>query len=334
MSDIHGYRRSWQTLHQEAVHELVASFEHLQESHPALTSLVQIRESARRVLQSHAAIDGLSPWVFLLYGRLVTALINEEASDCIGEIADLLIHHLEQCDPSTCRLMPFASCEVEDRTWQFLIDNLQEEPSFPSDLQTPNPESLLMQEAMFRRAHTILHANAPLIADMLTQMQRLVILGRPGPASHLRGINFGGATTFFFWRGTVLNADMVTGLPSLIEQLVHEGCHAALFALSKDSHLCFNADNETHQVAIRPDPRPMHGIIHSYYVATNVAACLSRIAAASSTVELTQAEKRECLQRAEHNRLNAASSLDAIQCHGRLTELGRAIVADPLVDFL
>jgi hypothetical protein len=57
--------------------------------------------------------------------------------------------------------MPFASCEVEDRTWQFLIDNLQEEPSFPSDLQTPNPESLLMQEEMFRRAHTILHANAP-----------------------------------------------------------------------------------------------------------------------------------------------------------------------------
>lgn len=323
----------WTCRHRDAVTELLGSLEYLAECFPQQQALAGIAKQARITLCGDDPVDKASPWLFLLYWNLVRALQADPEGQEVPLAIVLLQHVLRQASldqDSDRRLFPYASACVSAKRWQVLLENFREEASFPAELSVPNFRTMAAHEAMYERALSVISEFDPHWALLLNFLQRLVIVAEP--AISQRGAqSFGGATSFFFWRGTLINANCFASLPGLLEQLVHECCHGALFIRCKEGRLCENSDEQRIKVAIRPDPRPMNGILHSYVVAANVSSFMERLTSSHSSFGLRHAEWQSCCDIANRNRQNARSSLEAIHTHGRLTTLGRDVVSQPLL---
>ena len=115
------------------------------------------------------------------------------------------------------------------------------------------------------------------------------MLGAPGsddPAD-----KFNGASTFFLWGASLLNADLRRSCISIIDLLVHESSHVLLFGISADGALTENSGSERFDSPLRSDKRPIDGIFHACFVATRVHLAMSRMLESGV---LTQAEAKHC----------------------------------------
>ncbi|MEB3321725.1 MAG: HEXXH motif-containing putative peptide modification protein [Synechococcaceae cyanobacterium] len=275
-----------------------------------------------------AGPDAVSPWPFLLYGELVPRLQEGMPDNDLRLLVNTLGSEFTRPCPGQPVLLSFGDASIPALCWEVLLRHLTQEEIFPEDLLPPDPALLPRLQEWFPRVHDLLRQADPDLQGRMEHLQRLVVLARPGPRSLSRSQRFGGATMLFFWRGTVLNADPLRSLPALLEQMVHEYGHGALFALGKDSLLCLNDDRERYPVSIRSDPRPMYGILHSFYVTTLVADVFDRLLDRQDRLAppLSSEEQGEIRERAARNRGHARSSLQAIETHARLTPLGDQVV--------
>jgi HEXXH motif-containing protein len=209
-----------------------------------------------------------------------------------------------------------------------VLELFQEGGDFVADLEGPGPEDYVPLAAAISEVRGLLRAIDPPLVELIDQLLPLVILALPGPRARNEGRVFGGATTFFFRGGTLVNARADHTLATLLEVIVHEYAHAELFALAQDGHLCTNAENERHPVRIRSDPRPMNGILHALHVSSRVGAVFERVLRRGlpwrSDRDPLLADIASLRQEALSN---GRSCLEAVLRHGRLTPLGRTITA-------
>ena len=67
------------------------------------------------------------------------------------------------------------------------------------------------------------------------KLVRMIVLGAPG--SDEPADRFNGASTFFLWGASLLNADVRRSSISIADLLVHESSHVLLFGVSADGAL-------------------------------------------------------------------------------------------------
>lgn len=308
----------------KGANDLVRSFQTL-ESHSTL--LQEGRLSER--LQERLCLGGpepLSPWLTLSYYRIGRHLAAGGDGRRLPVSLDDLIHQIEQAPPPGTVLAFGDRLVAPEHQWQSVLELFQEGGDFVADLVEPRLDDYVPLAAAITEVRGLLRAiDAPLMA-LIDQLLPLAILALPGPQSRNEGLDFGGATSFFFRGGSFIHARANHTLATLLEVIVHEYAHAELFALAQDEHLCGNGDGERHQVRIRSDPRPMNGILHALHVSSRVVAVFDRLLAHG----LPWRSDREPLLAditilQDQARSNGLSCLNAALRHGHLTPLGQAI---------
>ena len=71
--------------------------------------------------------------------------------------------------------------------------------------------------------------------------------------------------------------DLPYGVPH--QRIAHEATHNLLFGLCADGPLADNDDGERHASPLRPDARPIDGVLHATCVSARVHRMLSRLLA-------------------------------------------------------
>ena len=270
---------------------------------------------------------GLDPLVWLVYYRLGQALLAQDASPLPWtECPERLDQLANRCLPPGQVIAWGDSAAYSPAEWEAILALLQEGGDFITDLVPP---SAATQAALQEATATVLALVRGLprgLGPSLDRLLPLTIFALPGPRAQAAGEGFGGATAFFLRGASVIHASPGLTLPGLLERLVHEAAHAELFVLAQDGPLCHNPDDERHPVRIRPDPRPMNGILHSLHVTGRVCETLDALLADGLPGQPHQAALRDDCQRLRQQQAELGlSSLAAVRRHGRLTALGQSV---------
>ena len=147
------------------------------------------------------------------------------------------------------------------------------------------------------------------------------MLGAPGSDNPADGFN--GASTFFLWGASLLNADPKRSTIAMVDLLVHESSHVLLFGVSAEGALTENSGRERYDSPLRRDKRPIDGILHACFVATRVHLAMNRLLESGA---LTEAEANIARDSAEYNERAARNGIVELDRHARLTALGEKVV--------
>lgn len=290
---------------------------------------------ARALARRPAGATGLDPLVWLAYYRLGQAILGDAPPPQPWVQQPERLDQLAGRCLSQARVVAWGDPDWYGAPeWEAVLALLQEGGDFVSDLAAPSPAT---QTALQQATASVLSLVRRLPAGLgpaIDQLLPLTILAVPGPRARAAGQGFGGATAFFLRGASVIHASPGLTLPGLLERLVHEAAHAELFVLAQDGPLCHNPDGERHPVRIRPDPRPMNGILHSLHVTGRVCETLDALLTHPSLAELLNGSPQErallledCHRLRRHQAGLGLSSLEAVRRHGRLTALGEAVCA-------
>lgn len=201
------------------------------------------------------------PLTFLYYSRLINNYNNSEVEKFLNSLS------LKRSPSPT--IVPYGSEIYSEREWSDLIESFSSEKSFPKSLLQPPQSTILRSTPILTECLGTLHYASPSYSLLIDIMVGDVVIAKSGTRSE-----FGGATQFFFWGGVIISSRLLASKIAFLEQLLHESLHMALFALCGTyGALCTNPDEYTYQSAYRSDLRPMHGLIHAYFVAANLANC-------------------------------------------------------------
>ncbi len=284
----------------------------------------------------------LSPWLYLGYYELGKVVLSDlpvgsQARQRAFTTALALAEHglahdshvAERGSPAQGpTVVAFGdSDQASPQMWTTLLAVLQEGGDFVEDLSAPSALHLDALKQEIQTARRLIALVDPDLHGLMLRLQRLLVLAIPGPRSQRRGESFGGVTAFFFRGASVLNASLPRSLAATVEVLVHEYAHGELFALGQEQVLCLNRDEERHQVLIRADPRPMHGILHSLHVVSRVIGVIDTILSQPPMDLLTGPEDLAAFQQLREQQLaQGLSSLAVVREHARLTPIGEVVV--------
>jgi hypothetical protein len=253
----------------------------------------------------------LHPLTFLSYSTLID-LHNADKNTL--QPSPLFESSLRLETPKCIEIIPWASERFNENEWDLLLSSMSTEPVFPRDLEPPSKNKYSLSCIYLKHILNYLSTNSPQYYELLRSTINTIILARPGKISRAQNYTFGGATYFFFWKGTIINSDSLNSYLNFFEQVIHESCHMALFMLcSKYGILCTNPDTQLYDSVFRKDSgRPMHGVIHAYFVAKNLAECFKN---------LPHVYKK--------NKTSSDRLYEEISAHANLTPFGKFILDYP-----
>ena len=236
-----------------------------------------------------------------LVRRLADDLLAFDAldiCDCVGHVVTVSRHDLG------------ADAERYIR----LIDS---DPTRPIGLVPVAPAETARIAALVTKARLLLSEACPALLDEMDWLGHQIVLTRSaGPRT------FGGAATVFLWGAVVLNPDRVPDRIALVESLAHETAHALLFGMTLGANLTTNDPSERYASPLRPDLRPIEGIVHATYVLARMNYALERLC---SSPRLEERERALIEQKASRNLASYAAGLETVEAHARFTAEGTSI---------
>lgn len=227
-----------------------------------------------RVLEAmgQTAEGPVSPFAFAHYAGAVREFSrgDYEAADVhLAFLVDAVIM------PPPPVIVPFDDPSVSAATWLITQELLDTDVDRPLIVRGPSLEWAGELTEAINEARALLSRVDPVSASELDALVRVIILGAPVPRSG--GARFDGASTFFLWGGTLLNAHVPHDLASTVDVLIHEASHLLLFALAGGAPLAVNDPGSRYPSPLRSDPRPMEGLVHGVFVCTRVHLILTRM---------------------------------------------------------
>jgi hypothetical protein len=263
-------------------------------------------------------VGPVSPWVFCLYSKLVAELTGNARSDAaqtIEAIARAVDH------PAGVGVLPFLDSGIEGVWWDHFRVLLDTDPKRPFKPRACGEEAFRLCKQEIEAALALMQRADPAFHDEVRRLLRTIVLGAP-ESSDLNHV-FNGASTFFLWGATLLNADLRRTIISIVALLVHESSHVLLFGLSAQSALTRNSGDERYASPLRTDARPIDGIFHACFVATRVHLALNRLIESGM---LNPEEIKQAVRHRDHNGNAARVALSVLDEHARPTELGKELL--------
>lgn len=260
----------------------------------------------------------VSPWVFGLYSKLVAALSADPRGDVGGDF-DAVVESTHF--PADQGVVALRDPTVPAPWWdhfQLLFDTDRKRPFRP---HAPAPDSFTRCRSELEQGLSLMQRADPIWHEEITRSLRLIVLG--APASSEAADLFNGASTFFLWGATLINADISRSPVSIADLLVHESSHGMLFGFSAEGALTQNSGEERYTSPLRKDARPIDGIFHACFVATRVHLAMSRLL---DSGHLTAGEAKQVEERRDFNGSAAHTALEVLAEHAKPTNLGNKIL--------
>ena len=299
---------------QELRDRLAGSFRYLAD----FARLDDGRRAAFAGLEKRLGSGPVSPWVFGLYAKLVAVLSAEPRGDVGGDF-DAVLEAASL--PADLGVVGFRDPGTPAPWWdhfRLLFDTDRARPFHP---KAPAPESFTRCRQDIEQALALLRRADPIWHDEVSQLLRLIVLGAPASAEVTDLFN--GASTFFLWGATLINADARRSAVSMADLLVHESSHGLLFGFSAEGALTQNKGDERYTSPLRKDARPIDGIFHACFVATRVHLAMSRML---DSGRLTAGEEEQVAGRRDFNGNAARTALDVLAERAKPTKLGNEIL--------
>ena len=293
----------------------------LAESLAYLAEVAGLREAhsaALAALDQRLRSGPVSPWVFCLYSKLVAELAKSARDDVSATFGSVVEASSHSADTAVVGLRDQAFPAGWWDHFLILFDTDRRRPFKPT---APSPESFAACRRDIDAGLAVLKRADPAFCKEVQRLIKMIVLG--APATDDSADKFNGASTFFLWGASLLNADLRRSSISIIDLLVHESSHLLLFGISADGALTENSGSERFDSPLRSDKRPIDGIFHACFVATRVHLAMSRMLGSGV---LTQAEADIAVERARYNGEAARNGIDELDRHARLTELGAAVL--------
>ena len=269
------------------------------------------------LLEDRLSGSSVSPWVFCLYSKLVAELSNGDSNGATPIVGDIIV---AVSLPTRAGVVPFRDHTLPTSWWdhfEVLFDTDSERHFTP---EIPGPEALTLCKREIEEGLSLLRLADPLWHDEVQSLLPMIVAGS-GPLDSADMFN--GASTFFFWGGSLINAQVRRSAVSISDLLVHESSHLLLFGLSADGPLLSNRGEERYSSPLRADPRPIDGILHASFVASRVHLLMCRLLDSSY---LTKDNERRAVERREHNARSARAGLEVLNEYARPTELGEGVL--------
>jgi HEXXH motif-containing protein len=260
----------------------------------------------------------VSPWVFCLYSKLVSELARNPRGDVAGVFAFIAEAAALPADPG---VVAFRDTAVPAPWWdhfRLLFDTDRQRPFRP---KAPGAEAFATCKENIEAALAVLKRADPVWHEEVLSLVRMIALGAPGSADPAD--RFNGASTFFLWGASLLNADLKRSSLSMVDLLVHESSHVLLFGVSAEGALTENSGSERYDSPLRKDKRPIDGIFHACFVSTRVHLAMSLLLGSGA---LSDEEAKIALERGEFNGNAARTAIDELDRHARLTKLGENVL--------
>jgi hypothetical protein len=293
----------------------------LDESFAHLDEVVRARYSAAldfSGLRARIRSGPLSPWVFMLYSKLVMDL----SKDAAGRVADTFDDIVRAADlPAESGVIGFHESAIPDRWWDHFVVLFDTDRHRRLSLQAPTPAEFSICRDEIGAMLAFMKTADPVLYHEVVGLLRMVVLAQPGDAESSRG--FGGASTFFAWGGALLNCQVRRSMMDMVDVLVHESSHLLLFGLSADEPLTSNSE-EKHASPLRSDKRPIDGIFHACFVATRVHLAIERLLASGA---FSPEQNKEAVDRRDFNGAAAREALQVLTEHARTTATGERILS-------
>lgn len=259
----------------------------------------------------------VSPSVFGAYTELVDAIFaddtarariiaDELATPGFGAVEALRIVTLTDAD---------LGAGQAARYWRLM----DEDPEVSAALRALDRHEFEAASARVREALALLAAGAPELAGELNALVNQIVLVETQGDGY-----FGGASSFQLWGALFLHFGPEATRHQIAEALVHEAAHALLFGFAMGGPLVENPDEDRFASPLRPDKRPMDGVVHATYVIARMHWWATRLMRSGLLEASEIAPVREAAER--HVRLftEGASVIDR---HARFTPAGEAAFA-------
>lgn len=276
------------------------------------------RRAAFADVEVRLASGPVSPWVFGLYAKLVATLSTEPRGDPDSDFDAIVEAVRLRADQGVVALRDQAVPTAWWDHFQLLFDTDRKRPFRP---HAPAPHAFTHCRQEIEQGLALMQRADPIWHEEVSHLLRLIVLG--APASSEAADLFNGASTFFLWGATLINADIRRTPVSIADLLVHESSHGMLFGFSAEGALMLNSGEERHTSPLRKDARPIDGIFHACFVATRVHLAMSRLLASG---RLTAGEEKQAAERRKFNGDAARTALGVLAQHARLTKLGDEIL--------
>lgn len=260
----------------------------------------------------------VSPWVFGLYA-MVARHASRGALDAARATFETLASEPGRDSSSTViALSDPRLTEAHRSAARHLLDTDRQRSFRPGG---PAASETRQCSAQVDAARELLGTADPALAAEINLLIRLVILAVPSNQAPEQAFN--GASTFFLWGATTLNARSQHGVIKTIDSLVHEASHLLLFGLVAGGSLSENDPAARYASPLREDPRPMEGVFHATFVATRVHMAMLRLRGNPAVPGKLAAEID---QRASIKATAARAGLEILHEHLQPSAAGRDIL--------
>ena len=276
------------------------------------------RQASLTRLEAKLKSGPVSPWVFGLYAKLVAVLSADLRGD-VGSDLDAVLGAAGL--PVDEGVVAFRNPAVPVPWWnhfQLLFDTDRKRPFHP---QAPAADTSARCRQEIEQGLSLMQRADPIWHEELRHLLRMIVLAVPASSKAIDLFN--GASTFFLWGATLINADVKRTAVSICDLLVHESSHGMLFGFSAESALTRNSGEERYTSPQRSDARPIAGIFHACFVATRVHLAMSRML---DSGQLTAAEEKQAMERRDFNGNAARTAQDVLEERARPTQLGDQIL--------
>jgi HEXXH motif-containing protein len=283
-----------------------------------VASLADSHAPALAAVEQRLKFGPVSPWVFCLYSKLVSELAKSPRGDVSAVFASIVDATEQSTDAGVTR---FREPSIPRPWWdhfRLLFDTDRQRPFKP---KAPSEENFAACKEDINAGFEVLERADPAFHTEVKKLVRMIVLGAPGSDNPVD--RFNGASTFFLWGSSLLNADLRRSNISVADLLVHESSHVLLFGVSADGALTENSGNERYDSPLRKDKRPIDGIFHACFVATRVHLAMNRMLASGA---LTDAEAKLARERGQYNGDAARNGIVELDRHAKLTPLGEEVI--------
>lgn len=262
------------------------------------------------------ACERVPPRIWGCYHDLVQAAMRNDLAAVARLAGELLASDVSPGSVRRGRVINVSFSDLAEDATRYirLIDSDQNRPI--GLVPVASTEAARITD-LVAEARTLLHETCPVLLDEFDTLGHQIVLATStGPRT------FGGAATVFLWGAVILNPARVPDRVTLVESLAHETAHALLFGMTLGADLTTNDASERYASPLRPDLRPIEGIVHATYVLARMNYALERLL---NSPRLEGKERALIEQKLSRNLASYAAGLETVAAHARFTAEGTLI---------
>ena len=260
------------------------------------------------------AASTVPPGIWLHYGGALEAVRHDDPEALAAALLALAAVDLG----SVRAVRNFRDATLPAAMWDRYQGALAADAHASVSLHPAPRQEFEAANARLALARAQIKAADPMLAEEISTLIQEVVFAR----GEVRpGMEFGGATSFFAWGVTFLNARRHGSAVAMAAGLVHEAAHALLFAHTAGNPIVLNDPEERYASPLRQDARGMDGIFHATFVSARMCYALDRLLEAGV---LDQDARAEAASERDAAVLAFQRGFDVVSVHARPVPQGEA----------